>query len=236
MPIPCGMFMPTFVVGAGFGRLIGEIVAVIFPEGMPGGTDQPIFPGINAVVGAAALTGAITHSVSVAMICCEFTGQLIYIIPLMVAVIIANAVCAYLQPSIYGCVIRIKHLPYLPDIPPSNSAVHVVTAEHVMVFPARYLSRLTSFAAIRNILVDLPKLRSFPVVDDPSSMMLLGSIPRRTLLEMLSKQIGEEARKTEAERQIRLAIETIDMHFREAQRKESKPNMDDRDSRDSSRK
>lgn len=35
-------------------------------------------------VGAAALTGGITHSVSVAMICCEITGQLIYIIPLMV--------------------------------------------------------------------------------------------------------------------------------------------------------
>ncbi|KAH7704783.1 CRE-CLH-3 protein [Aphelenchoides avenae] len=236
MPIPCGMFMPTFVVGAGFGRLIGEIVAVIFPEGMPGGTDQPIFPGIYAVVGAAALTGAITHSVSVAMICCEITGQLIYIIPLMVAVIIANAVCAYLQPSIYDCVIRIKHLPYLPDIPPSNSAVHMVTAEHVMVSPVRYLSRLTTFADIRNILVDLPKLRSFPVVDDPSSMMLLGSIPRRTLLEMLSKQIGDDARKAEAERRIRIAIETIDMHFREAQRKESKPNMDDRDSRDNSRK
>ena len=47
---------------------------------------QPIFPGIYAVVGAAALTGAITHSVSVAMICCEITGQLIYIIPLMVLI------------------------------------------------------------------------------------------------------------------------------------------------------
>lgn len=83
MPIPCGMFMPQFVVGAAFGRLIGEIISTIFPNGIPG-SDQPIFPGVYAVVGAAALTGAITHSVSVAMICCEITGQLIYIIPLMV--------------------------------------------------------------------------------------------------------------------------------------------------------
>lgn len=48
-------------------------------------------------------------------------------------------------------------------------------------------------------------------------MMLLGSVPRRTLLEMLSKQIGDDARKKEAERRIRSAIETIDRHFREAQ-------------------
>lgn len=85
MPIPCGVFMPNFVVGAALGRLVGEVVAAIYPDGIPGGTDQPIFPGIYAVVGAAALTGAITHSVSVAMICCEITGQMIYIIPLMVS-------------------------------------------------------------------------------------------------------------------------------------------------------
>ena len=110
MPIPCGMFMPMFVVGAAFGRLVGEMVASVYPNGIPhdGILEQPIFPGIYAVVGAAALTGAITHSVSVAMICCEITGQLIYLIPLMIAVIIANAVCMYLEPSIYDTIIGIK--------------------------------------------------------------------------------------------------------------------------------
>lgn len=85
MPIPCGMLMPIFVVGAAFGRLFGEIISTTFPEGIPGGTDQPIFPGIYSVVGAAALSGSITHSVSVAVICCEMTGQYIFIIPLMVS-------------------------------------------------------------------------------------------------------------------------------------------------------
>lgn len=48
-------------------------------------------------------------------------------------------------------------------------------------------------------------------------MMLLGSIPRRAILELLSKQIGDDARKVEAQRRIRLAIETIDKHFKESQ-------------------
>jgi chloride channel 2 len=60
-------------------------------------------------------------------------GQLLYLIPLMIAVIIANAVCTYLQPSIYDVMIGIKHLPYLPDIPPSNADVHLSTAEDIMV-------------------------------------------------------------------------------------------------------
>jgi len=46
--------------------------------------------------------------------------------------------------------------------------------------------------------------------------MLLGSVSRRTLLEELSRQIGDEARKSEARRRIRSAIETIDRHFRES--------------------
>lgn len=48
-------------------------------------------------------------------------------------------------------------------------------------------------------------------------MMLLGSIARRTLLEILSRQISDEQRKKEAEQRVRYAIETIDRHFREAQ-------------------
>ncbi|KAI6191212.1 Chloride channel protein 2 [Aphelenchoides bicaudatus] len=216
MPIPCGMFMPTFVVGAAFGRLFGEFISTLFPEGIPGGTDHPIFPGIYAVVGAAALTGAITKSVSVAVICCELTGQLVFLIPLMLAVIIANAVCSNLQPSIYDAMITIKHLPYLPDIPPSNSVVHLFTAEHIMVTPVRYLTRNTTYMDIRNILVEMPKLHAFPIVDDPTSMMLLGSVPKRTLLELLEKQIGDDGRKREAARRIKLAIDTIDQHFKES--------------------
>lgn len=50
-----------------------------------------------------------------------------------------------------------------------------------------------------------------------ASVMLLGSISRRTMLELLCTQLSDEARKKEAERRIRLAIETIDRHFREAQ-------------------
>lgn len=40
---------------------------------------------------------------------------------LQIAVLIANAIAALLQPSLYDSIILIKKLPYLPDLLPSSS-------------------------------------------------------------------------------------------------------------------
>lgn len=66
--------------------------------------------------GAAALSGAVTHTVSTAVIVFELTGQIAHILPVMIAVILANAVAQSLQPSLYDSIIRIKKLPYLPEL------------------------------------------------------------------------------------------------------------------------
>uniref|UniRef100_A0AAR2JZW0 Chloride channel protein n=1 Tax=Pygocentrus nattereri TaxID=42514 RepID=A0AAR2JZW0_PYGNA len=76
MPIPSGAFMPVFVIGASFGRLVGEIMAALFPHGILfDGILYRIIPGGYAVIGAAALTGAVTHTVSTAVICFELTDD-----------------------------------------------------------------------------------------------------------------------------------------------------------------
>lgn len=77
--------------------------------------------GGYAVVGAAAFSGAVTHTVSVAVIVFEMTGQITHIVPVMIAVLISNAIAALLQPSMYDSIILIKKLPYLPDLLPSSS-------------------------------------------------------------------------------------------------------------------
>lgn len=68
------------------------------------------------VIGAAAMTGAVTHTVSTAVICFELTGQISHILPMMVAVILANMVAQGLQPSLYDSIIQVKKLPYLPEL------------------------------------------------------------------------------------------------------------------------
>lgn len=77
--------------------------------------------GGYATVGAAAFSGAVTHTISVSVIIFEMTGQITHIVPIMIAVLISNAIAALLQPSIYDSIILIKKLPYLPDLLPSSS-------------------------------------------------------------------------------------------------------------------
>uniref|UniRef100_A0AC34QAI3 Chloride channel protein n=1 Tax=Panagrolaimus sp. JU765 TaxID=591449 RepID=A0AC34QAI3_9BILA len=80
LPIPCGIFGPSYIIGGCIGRLTGEIVAYSWDR-----TDFHIYPGVYAVVGAAAFCGGVTHTVSVAVIVFELTGQIVYILPVMVS-------------------------------------------------------------------------------------------------------------------------------------------------------
>ncbi|CAJ0955219.1 unnamed protein product, partial [Mesorhabditis belari] len=215
LPIPGGVFMPTIVLGAAIGRLMGEITSEWAPNGID--ASHFIFPGVYAVAGSAAFSGAVTHSVSVSVVVFEATGQLHCLLPVMIAVIIANAISTYFQPSFFDTIIKIKHLPFLPDIPPSSNIVHTVTAEKMMTSPVRFLCRVTKYEDIRKMLTEGPQLRMFPVVDGANTQMLLGTVNRRTLLEILEEHVGDEARKCEAETRVRRAIETIDKHFKNTQ-------------------
>lgn len=131
IPVPSGMFIPVFKIGAAFGRIVGESIHLWFPHGIRyGGRISPIIPGGYAVVGAAAFSGAVTHTVSVGVIIFEMTGQIAHIVPVMIAVLIANAIAALLQPSMYDSIILIKKLPYLPDLLPSSSGKNY---ENIMI-------------------------------------------------------------------------------------------------------
>ena len=57
-------------------------MALWFPNGI---SNIPISPGGYAVVGAAALAGATTHTISTSVIVFELTGQITHILPVMVS-------------------------------------------------------------------------------------------------------------------------------------------------------
>lgn len=89
-------------------------------------TERNCSSGGYATVGAAAFSGAVTHTISVSVIVFEMTGQITHIVPIMIAVLISNAIAALLQPSIYDSIILIKKLPYLPDLLPSSSGKSLI--------------------------------------------------------------------------------------------------------------
>lgn len=189
IPVPCGAFMPVFVIGAAFGRLVGESMAAWFPDGIHSdGTIYPIVPGGYAVVGAAALSGAVTHTVSTAVIVFELTGQISHILPVMIAVILANAVAQSLQPSLYDSIIRIKKLPYLPELGWGHHEKYNIRVEDIMVRDVRYITLNSCYRDLHDVLL-AGHLKTLALVESAESMILLGSIERAQLQSLLAQQL-----------------------------------------------
>uniref|UniRef100_A0A8C7UWH6 Chloride voltage-gated channel 1 n=1 Tax=Oncorhynchus mykiss TaxID=8022 RepID=A0A8C7UWH6_ONCMY len=194
MPIPSGAFMPVFILGAAFGRLVGEIMATLFPNGILfDGIVYRILPGGYAVIGAAALTGAVTHTVSTAVICFELTGQISHILPMMVAVILANMVAQGLQPSLYDSIIQVKKLPYLPELSLGHISKYNIFVEDMMVRKVNFLSSQSTYREL-GYLLDSTSLKTIPLVDSKESMILLGSIERTELQAISDWWLSAERR------------------------------------------
>uniref|UniRef100_A0A8C1XTZ8 Chloride channel, voltage-sensitive 2a n=1 Tax=Cyprinus carpio TaxID=7962 RepID=A0A8C1XTZ8_CYPCA len=175
MPVPCGAFMPVFLIGAAFGRLVGESMAAVFPEGIHAdSTVYPIVPGAYAVVGAAALSGAVTHTVSTAVIVFELTGQISHILPVMIAVILANAVAQRL----------------LLNFPKLKYNIRV---EDIMVRDVRYITLSSSYRDLQEALIT-GQLKTLALVESKESMILLGSMERSQLQSLLSQQLSRARR------------------------------------------
>eukprot|EP00117_Sycon_ciliatum_P024435 scpid42908/ scgid20503/ Chloride channel protein 2 len=183
LPIPAGIFFPVFIIGAAFGRLVGEAMAVWYPDGI---IHLQILPGGYAVVGAAAMAGAVTHTISTSVIVFELTGQITHILPVMVAVLLANGIVQYLQPSIYDSIILIKKLPYLPDL--KGNRPYNITAGDMMRTELYFISQRSTYAQLRRLLKK-STFRSYPLVDSQASMILLGSVQRSKLEQILHDHI-----------------------------------------------
>ena len=83
--VPSGIIIPALDAGAFFGRLIGQWIA-------------DISPGIFAMVGAAAfLAGVSRMTISLCVIMFELTGELEYIVPHMIAILVAKWVADALE-------------------------------------------------------------------------------------------------------------------------------------------
>ncbi|KAJ6646732.1 Chloride channel protein 2, partial [Pseudolycoriella hygida] len=119
-----------------------------------------------AVVGAASFAGAVTHTISAAVMALEMTGQMTLIAPIMTSLLISNAIAVHLCPSIYDTIISLKNLPYLPELSPSKQEMHEENED----------------------------LQHIPLVECLQSMILLGSVERTELIKIIAKQISREKR------------------------------------------
>ncbi|CAG8488915.1 10203_t:CDS:10 [Ambispora leptoticha] len=175
--IPAGIFIPSMVVGATFGRSVGIIAKSIhlayphFPLFATCKPDLPcVTPGMYAFLGAAAALGGIMHlTVCVVVIMFELTGALTYILPTMITLMVTKTIGDILGKG------GIYPLDMLQNIPLEFLAIATVMHKDLVVMMSG--QRLEE---IEQILLET-NYRGFPIVKDKTSMILMGYIGRAEL-------------------------------------------------------
>ncbi|EDL80983.1 chloride channel Kb, isoform CRA_b [Rattus norvegicus] len=185
IPIPAGYFLPIFVYGAAIGRLFGEVLSLAFPEGIvAGGKVSPIMPGAYALAGAAAFSGAVTHTLSTALLAFEVSGQIVHALPVLMAVLAANAICQSYQPSFYDGTIIVKKLPYLPWIRGRKIGSHLVTVGHFMNCTLTTLAKDMPLEEVIKVVISTD-VTQYPLVETTESQVLVGIVKRTHLVQSL---------------------------------------------------
>ena len=116
--VPSGIIIPALDAGAFFGRLVGQLL-------------PSISPGIFAMVGAAAfLAGVSRMTISLCVIMFELTGELEYIVPHMIAILVAKWVADALErEGVYDLAQTVLGHPFL-DL---DHAMKLVQKENALV-------------------------------------------------------------------------------------------------------
>ncbi|XP_032904247.1 chloride channel protein ClC-Kb-like [Amblyraja radiata] len=196
VPMPAGYFMPVLIYGAVIGRIVGELMAFIFPNGIKSeGVLNPIIPGGYALAGAAAFSGAVTHTLSTALLVFELTGQIAHFLPVLLAVLVANAIAQKFQPSFYDGTIIVKKLPYLPRIRSTATGSYSVTVGQFMNTDLQCLAQGLSSTQLLQVLISTSD-PIYPVVESTESMVLVGSVQRSELIKFLQNE-AEQIRDNE---------------------------------------
>lgn len=135
--VPSGIIIPALDAGAFFGRLVGQWITTISP-------------GIFAMVGAAAfLAGVSRMTISLCVIMFELTGELEYIVPHMIAILVAKWVADALEKeSVYDLAQAVLGHPFLD----ADHAMKLVQGQQELV-----QRLIPPEKTMQDITVDVPK-------------------------------------------------------------------------------
>ncbi|EUB62026.1 H(+)/Cl(-) exchange transporter 4 [Echinococcus granulosus] len=200
VPVPTGVMLPSIMVGAILGRLMGIMVEQIVVTQMSHSLFyhrlcKPGHPCIDtslyAVVGAAACLGGVTRAtVSLVVIMIELIGGLSYSIPIMVASMFAKWMGDRLyKGSLYDVQIRLNHYPYLQfDKAPdkmADSFASDIMHPRLSEGPLELLTENSMRVEEVEELLQRSDHNGFPVVESLTSRHLVGFVSRTDLVRAL---------------------------------------------------
>ncbi|XP_069557553.1 H(+)/Cl(-) exchange transporter 7 isoform X1 [Brachyistius frenatus] len=204
LAVSAGVFIPSLLIGAAWGRLCGILLASITS------TDSTwADPGKYALIGAAAQLGGIVRmTLSLTVIMVEATGNVTYGLPIMLVLMTAKIVGDYFEEGLYDVHIKLQSVPFLHWDAPATS--HWLTAREVMSSPVTCLNRIEKVGTIVDVLSNTSTNHNgFPVVvqvsDNDEPAKLCGLILRSQLIVLLKHKVFMElARSRLTQRKLQL--------------------------------
>uniref|UniRef100_A0A3Q4BVB0 Chloride channel protein n=1 Tax=Mola mola TaxID=94237 RepID=A0A3Q4BVB0_MOLML len=104
--VPSGLFVPSLLCGASFGRLVSNILKV--------NLGMDIYSGTFALIGAAAFLGGVVRmTISLTVILIESTNEITYGLPIMITLMVAKWTGDFFNKGIYDIHIQLKGVPLL---------------------------------------------------------------------------------------------------------------------------
>ena len=180
--VPSGMFVPSLLSGAAFGRLVGHLLHKL---DMSRGTFAD--SGTYALMGAAAITGGITRmTISLTVMILEGTGDMQYVLPLMLVVMSARLIGNIFTEGLYDIHIQSRQLNFLDeDEGISHLAdLHDLSVSEIMTKKPVCLRPVVRVGDVYDMLKKA-RHHSFPIIDEKDDMALSGVVSRKVLCTLI---------------------------------------------------
>ena len=175
-------FVPSLLSGAAFGRLIGHLLHKL-------DSSRGTFAdsGTYALMGAVGITAGITRlTISLTVMVLEGTGDMQYVLPLMIVVMAARLVGNVFTEGLYDIHIKTRHLYYLEEddaIHPTIE-IHDLTVCDIMTTAPICLLPVVRVGEVYDMLCQ-NKHHCFPVLDDNDGNIFCGTIMRKVICTLI---------------------------------------------------
>ncbi|KAM3617453.1 uncharacterized protein V6R79_006367 [Siganus canaliculatus] len=154
--VPSGLFVPSLLCGAAFGRLVANILKVKL--------GMNIYSGTFALIGAAAFLGGVVRmTISLTVILIESTNEITFGLPIMITLMVAKWTGDCFNKGIYDIHIQLRGVPLLEW--ETETEMDRLTASDVMEPNLTYVyphTRVQSLVSILRTTV----YNAFPVVTE----------------------------------------------------------------------
>ncbi|CAH1784480.1 unnamed protein product [Owenia fusiformis] len=193
--VSSGLFIPSLLIGAMWGRLYGIGVSYFVPS-------AAAHIGKYALIGAACnLSGAVRMTISLTVIVIECTGDITFGMPMLLCMMLSKYSADFFNKGIYDTHIELMGVPLLEWEPPELCAT--VKAREVMNAPVVVLKPLETVGRILDVLKEEPHM-GFPVVAsyDPENARqgntfgrLQGLMTRSQLILLLHERVYKDNKR-----------------------------------------